>query len=183
VWLSIEVSWSCPWAKISLSLLCDWATCNLRLHFSGTLLGSARRTGLLPVCGRNLYNCLCSYFLCSLLLSAAHDSELTQTLNYFRLWTWEQFFNIRNEKAFENTIQPPLLVFFSPSIITKNKHLSYMQAPQLSSSNLHIRNQQHNSIHANSSLPWISTLFLLSKFFSPHCCNKTCLTLPFEFWW
>jgi len=28
----------------------------LRLHFSGTLLGSARRTGLLPVCGRNLYN-------------------------------------------------------------------------------------------------------------------------------
>ena len=33
-------------------------------------------------------------------------------------------------------------------IITKNKHLSYTQAPQLSLSNLHIRNQRHNSIHA-----------------------------------
>jgi len=54
-------------------------TCNLRLHFSGTLLGSARRTGLLPVCGRNLYNCLCSLFFCSLLLSAA------KTLNSLRL--------------------------------------------------------------------------------------------------
>jgi len=69
----------------------------LRLHFSGTLLGSARRTGLLPVCGRNLYNCLCSLFFCSLHLSTAHrlwthsDSELLQTRNYFRLWTWEQF--------------------------------------------------------------------------------------------
>jgi len=62
----------------------------LRLHFSGTLLGSARRTGLLPVCGRNLYNCLCSFFFCSLLYPLHIDSELTQTLNYFRLWTWGQ---------------------------------------------------------------------------------------------
>ena len=70
--------------------MCDWATCNLRLHFSGTLLGSARRTGLLPVCGRNLYNCLCSFFLCSLHLSAAQ-----------RLWThsWPCSFYEDKQKA------------------------------------------------------------------------------------
>ena len=60
--------------------MCDWATCNLILHFSGTLLGSARGTGLLPVCGRNLYNWLCSFFFCSLHLSAAQ-----------RLWTHSDF--------------------------------------------------------------------------------------------
>jgi len=38
----------------------------LILHFSGTLLGSARGTGLLPDCGRNLYK-----FVCVLLLSLA----------------------------------------------------------------------------------------------------------------
>ena len=58
---------------------------NLRLHFSGTFLGCERRTGLLPVCGRNLYNCLCSLFFSSLLYPLLIDSELTQTLNYFRL--------------------------------------------------------------------------------------------------
>ena len=81
LWLSIEVSffcdwakevsWSCPWALWSL-LLCVWVTCNLILHFSGTLLGSARGTWLFPVCGRNLYNCLCSFFLCSLTLYPLH---------------------------------------------------------------------------------------------------------------
>ena len=81
LWLSIEVSfscdwakevsWSCPWALRSL-LLCVWATCNLILHFSETLLGSARGTWLLPVCGRNLHNCLCSFFLCSLTLYPLH---------------------------------------------------------------------------------------------------------------
>jgi len=100
LWLSIEVSWSCPWALRSL-FLCDWATCNLTLHFSGTLLGSARETGLLPICGRNLYNCLCSFFLCSLHLSAAQ-----------RLWTTsdsepENSSNRKRRKVFENTIQPP----------------------------------------------------------------------------
>jgi len=95
--------------------LCDWATCNLRLHFSGTLLGSARRTGLLPVCGRNLYNYLCSFFLCSFHLSTAQrlwthsDSELLQTLN---LRTVLQ--NVR--KKFSKTqFNPPFLWFFSPS--------------------------------------------------------------------
>jgi len=81
LWLSIEVSficdwakevcWSCPWALRSL-LLCVWATCNLVLHFSGTLLGSAKGIGLLPVCGRNLYNFMCSFFLCSLTLYPLH---------------------------------------------------------------------------------------------------------------
>jgi len=87
--------------------LCDWATCNLRLHFSGTLLGSARRTGLLPVCGRNLYNCLCYFFFCSLLYPLHNDSELTQTLNYFRLWTWEQIFRTQKKKFPKTQFNPP----------------------------------------------------------------------------
>jgi len=87
----------------------------LTLHFSGTLLGSARGTGLLPVCGRNLYNCLCSFFLCSFHLSAAlrlwthSDSELFQTLNLRTV-----FQNVR--KKFSKTqFNPPFLWFFSPS--------------------------------------------------------------------
>ena len=87
-----KVSWSCPWALRSL-LLCVWATCNLILHFSGTLLGSGRGTELLPVCGRNLYNCLCSSFFSALLLSIRCIKTLnsSQTLNSIRLWSWEQF--------------------------------------------------------------------------------------------
>jgi len=86
----------------------------LRLHFSGTLLGSARRTGLLPVCGRNLYNCLCSLFFCSLLYPLHIDSELTQTLNYFRLWTWEQLSRTFQKKFPKTQFNPPFLWFFSP---------------------------------------------------------------------
>ena len=84
----------------------------MTLHFSGTLLGSARGTRLLPVCGRNLYNCLCSFFLCSFHLSAAQrlwthsDSELLQTLNLRAVLQ-----NVK-EEVFKNTIQPPLLVVF-----------------------------------------------------------------------
>jgi len=78
----------------------------LRLHFSGTLLGNARRTGLLPVCGRNLYNCLCSLFFCSLHYSLHIDSELTQTLNLRTVLK-----NVKEEVS-KNTIQPPLLVVF-----------------------------------------------------------------------
>jgi len=109
-----------------VSFLCDWATCNLTLHFSGTLLGSARGIGLLPVCGRNLYNCLCSLFLCSItFLSAAQDSELTQTLNLFRLWTWEQFLNERETKFLKHTIQPPpaLVVFLTFNYQLSNSSL------------------------------------------------------------
>ena len=71
---------------INIDWLLGLTPTNLTLHFSGTLLGSARGTGLLPICGRNLYNCLCSFFLCSFHLSAAQrfwthlDSELLQTL-------------------------------------------------------------------------------------------------------
>jgi len=96
--------------------LCYWATCNLRLHFSGTLLGSARRTGLLPVCGRNLYNCLCSLFFCSLLYPLHIDSELTQTLNYFKLWTWGQLSRTYKKKFPKTQFNPPFLWFFSPSV-------------------------------------------------------------------
>jgi len=51
--------------NLRISLLIDWGEIlhQSTLHFSGTLLGSARGTGLLPVCGRNLYNYLCSFFL------------------------------------------------------------------------------------------------------------------------
>jgi len=97
--------------------LCDWATCNLTLHFSGTLLGSARGTGLLPVCGRNLYNCLCSFFLCSFHLSAAQrlwthlDSKLLQTLN---LRTVLQ--NVK-EEVFKNTIQEWCHAYFLVVIV------------------------------------------------------------------
>ena len=91
LWLSIGSLFQLWLSKGSLlelslsrkvSFLCDWATCNLTLHFSGTLLGSARGTGLLLVCGRNLYNCLCSLFLCSILYYLLH-----KTLNSLRLWT------------------------------------------------------------------------------------------------
>ena len=96
-----------------VSFLCDWATCNLTLHFSGTLLGSARGTGLLPVCGRNLYNCLCSFFLCSILIIRCtrlwthSDSEHLQTLN---LRTDHE--RKRRKVFLKHTIQPPLLVVF-----------------------------------------------------------------------
>ena len=53
------------------------------------------------------------------LLSAEQDSELTQTLNFFKLWTWEQFLNKREPKFLKHTIQPPLLVVF----LTFNIHL------------------------------------------------------------
>jgi len=105
--------------------LCDWATCNLRLHFIGTLLGSARRTGLLPVYGRNLYNCLCSLFFCSLLYLLHIDSKLTQTLNYFSLWTWEQLSRTLKKKFPKTQFNPPFLWFFSPS--------SFLLIPLLSS--------------------------------------------------
>ena len=95
--------------------MCDWATCNLWLHFSGTLPGSARRTGLLPVYGRNLYNWLCSFFFCSLLYLLHIDSELTQTLNYFRLWIWEQLSRSLKKKFPKTQFNPPFLWFFSPS--------------------------------------------------------------------
>jgi len=118
---SLILVWLCKGSLLELSLskevsfLCDWATCNSTLHFSGTLLGSARGTGLLPVCGRNLYNCLCSFFLCSLHLSAAQrlwthsDSELLQTLN-LRTILIE-----REEKFLRTQFNPPFLCFFSPS--------------------------------------------------------------------
>jgi len=124
LWLSIGSLFQLWLSKGSLlelslsrevSFLCDWATCNLTLHFSGTLLGSARGTGLLPVYGRNLYNCLCSLFLCSItFLSAAQDSELTQTLNLGTVLERE-----RNE-VFEthNSTPPPFLWFFSPSLLS-----------------------------------------------------------------
>ena len=88
--------------------MCDWATCNSTLHFSGTLLGSARGTWLLPVCGRNLYNCLCSFFL-SLFSSII---RCTKTLNSVRLWTTSDSesgnsFSERKKEVFENTIPPP----------------------------------------------------------------------------
>jgi len=124
VWLSIEVSWSCPWALRSL-FLCDWATCNQTLHFSGTLLGSERGTGLLPVCGRNLYNCLCSFFLCSL-----------TTYPLQRLWTHsdsepENSFSERKEEKFLKTqFNPPFLWFFSPSTFRLKEHLQwYLHLP------------------------------------------------------
>ena len=96
-------------------LLCVWATCNLVLHFSGTLLGSAKGTGLLPVCGRNLYNCLCSLFLYSIILYPLHKTLNSIRLwTSFRLWTWEQFLNVK-EEVLKHTIQPPpFLWFFSP---------------------------------------------------------------------
>ena len=107
VWLNIEVSWSCSWALRSL-LLCVWATCNLIFHFSGTLLGSARGTWLLPVCGRNLYNCLCSFFLCFLtFIRCTKTLNSSQTLNLGTV-----FQNVRKKSFFKNTIQPPLLVVF-----------------------------------------------------------------------
>ena len=100
--------------------MCDWATCNFWLHFSGTLPGSARRTGLLPVCGRNLYNWLCSFFFCSLHYPLHIDSELTQTLNYFRLWTWGQLSRTLKKKFPKTQFNPPFLWFFSPSHMTRH---------------------------------------------------------------
>ena len=83
--MSIEVSFLCDWAT-KVSYLCVWATCNLILHFSGTLLGSARGTWLLPNCGRNLYKFLVSSsFSCSLTL-------IRCTLRVWfliRLWTFQ----------------------------------------------------------------------------------------------
>ena len=43
------------------------------------------------------------------------NSELTQTLNYFRLWTWEQFFRTWKKKFPKTQFNPPFLWFFSPS--------------------------------------------------------------------
>ena len=120
LWLSIEVSFSCDWAKeVSWSclwalrslLLCVWETCNLVLDFSETLLGSARGTGLLPVCGRNLYNCFV-FFL------SLHSYYLSAAL---RLWTLSdsdpenRFHNVRRRSFWKHnsTPPPPLLVFFS----------------------------------------------------------------------
>ena len=75
--------------------MCDWATCNLRLHFSGTLLGSARMTGLLPVCGRNLYNWLWFW--------TTSDSEP------------EDSYLERKRRSFQKHNSTPFLWFFSPS--------------------------------------------------------------------
>jgi len=107
-----EVSWSCPWALRSL-LLCVWTTCNLILHFSGTLLGSARETWLLPVCGRNLYNCLCSSFFSAHLLSIRCIKTLNsnQTLNSIRLWSWKQFYIVRRKSFWKHNSTPPSCVF------------------------------------------------------------------------
>jgi len=119
LWLSIEVSFSCDWAKeVSWSclwalrslLLCVWETCNLVLDFSETLLGSARGTGLLPVCGRNLYNCFV-FFL------SLHSYYLSAAL---RLWTLSdsdpenRFHNVRRRSFWKHnsTPPPPFLCFF-----------------------------------------------------------------------
>jgi len=123
LWLSIGSLFQLWLSKGSLlelslsrevSFLCDWATCNLTLHFSGTLLGSTRGTWLLPVCGRNLYNCLCSLFLCSILFYPLH-----KTLNSLRLWTSSDsepenssWTKEKRSFFFKHTIQPPLLVVF-----------------------------------------------------------------------
>ena len=41
------------------------------------------------------------------------DSELTQTLNYFRLWTWEQFFRTQKKKFSKTQFNPPPVVFLT----------------------------------------------------------------------
>ena len=96
----------CDWAK-KVSYLCVWATCNLILHFSGTLIGSARGTGLLPDCGRNLYKLLVFFFrfLYSYSLSAA-----------LRLWTLldsdlENSCCFVRKKSFWKHISTPSCVF------------------------------------------------------------------------
>jgi len=43
------------------------------------------------------------------------DSELTQTLNYFRLWTWGQLSRTWKKKFPKTQFNPPFLWFFSPS--------------------------------------------------------------------
>ena len=63
------------------------------------------------ICGRNLYNCLCSFFFCSLLYPLHIDSELTQTLKP------EDSYLERKRRSFQkhNSTPPPFLWFFSPS--------------------------------------------------------------------
>jgi len=105
--LSIDVSFLCDWAK-EVSYLCVWATCNLILHFSGTLLGSARATRLLPDCGRNLYKLLVFFFFCFFLLSI----RCTKTLNSIRLWSWEQLLIfVRKKRFWKHNSTPPSCVF------------------------------------------------------------------------
>jgi len=97
-----KVSWSCPWALRSL-LLCVWAICNLVLHLSEILLESARGTGLLPVCGRNLYNCLCSFFLCSLtFIRCTKTLNSSQTLNMGTV-----FQNVRKKSFWKHNSTAP----------------------------------------------------------------------------
>jgi len=57
----------------------------------------------------------CSLFFCSLHYPLHIDSELTQTLNYFRLWTWGQLSRTFKKKFPKTQFKPPFLWFFSPS--------------------------------------------------------------------
>jgi len=62
---------------------------------------------------------LCSFFFCSLHYPLHIDSELTQTLNYFRLWTWGQLSRTLKKKFPKTQFNPPFLWFFSPSYTSR----------------------------------------------------------------
>jgi len=99
---------------------------------------------------------LCSFFFCSLLYPLHNDSELTQTLNYFRFWTWERFFRTQKKKFPKTQFNPPFLWFFSPSCIIHNSilynshhHIIYSPITH------HLHHQVFTSIHQQVIFPKI----------------------------
>jgi len=125
------MSCSCAWVVWSLLLGLAVSNCNQILRFWWTLLGGATGTGLLPVCGRNLYNCFVSFSSLSLSVLSAAFSFWTSLQKLSSIYFW-LVTSVGENKEKANTIQSPFLCFSHLYTLFTPNYFLYYLSPSLS---------------------------------------------------